>query len=71
MGYSLLVVFCEILGIHHSMIILDSLISEVLQLLIWIFAPLTLNISAAMRYSGFVGTVLSGGRGPIKCQVII
>ena len=29
MCYSSLVVFCETLGIHHSMIILDSLISEV------------------------------------------
>ena len=29
MRYLLLVVFCEILGIHHRMFILDSLISEV------------------------------------------
>ena len=29
MRYSFFVLFCEILGIHHSMIILDSLIFEV------------------------------------------
>ena len=32
MCYSLSVVFCEILGIYHCMIILDSLISEVITL---------------------------------------
>ena len=47
--YSLFVVFCETLGIHHYMIILDSLISEVLQIVIWTFAPLLLNISAEVR----------------------